>query len=92
MKEIKLHDICMYWFQQGAITANLELIHDCMEIINKEDDDPRQILNNLVLMFAKLNIKLGKYLEDENPILEELINSRNIIYVEDNEDDTTTNN
>lgn len=90
MKEIKLKDICMYWFKQGATTANLELIHDCMEIINKEDDDPRKALNALVVMFLKLNIQLGKYLREEDTTLEELLNSNDIIYMEDIEDDTTT--
>ena len=89
MKEIKLKDICMYWFRQGATTANLELIHDCMEIINKEEDT-RKALNALVIMFLKLNIQLGKYLGEEDTTLDELLNSNDIIYMEDNEDDTTT--
>ena len=53
MKEVKLKDLCRYWFKQGVITANLELIHDCMEIINDEDDE-RKALNSLVSMFFKL--------------------------------------
>ena len=91
MKEVKLKDLCRYWFKQGVITANLELIHDCMEIINDEDDE-RKALNSLVLMFFELNTKLGKYLNEENPTLEELVDSNDIIYVEDIEDDTTTSN
>lgn len=91
MKEVKLKDLCRYWFKQGVITANLELIHDCMEIINDEDDE-RKALNSLVSMFFKLNTKLGHYLEEENPTLEELVDSNDIIYVEDIEDDTTTSN
>ena len=92
MKEIKLKDLCLYWFKQGVTTANLELIHDCMQIITKEDDDPRKALNDLVLMFLKLNIKLGQYLKEEDTTLEELASSNDIIYVEDEEDDTTTSN
>lgn len=91
MKEVKLKDLCRYWFKQGVITANLELIHDCMEIIN-DKDDAREALNSLVSMFFKLNTKLGKYLNEENPTLEELVDSNDIIYVEDIEDDTTTSN
>lgn len=91
MKEFKLKDICRYWFKQGVITANLELIHDCMEIINDEED-AREALNSLVSMFLELNTKLGQYLEEENPTLEELVNSNDVIYVEDIEDDTTTSN
>ena len=91
MKEVKLKDLCRYWFKQGVITANLELIHDCMEIINDEDDESKA-LNSLVSMFFKLNTKLGKYLNEENPTLEELVNSNDTIYVEDIEDDTTTSN
>ena len=91
MKEVKLKDLCRYWFKQGVITANLELIHDCMEIINDEDDE-RKALNSLVSMFFKLNTKLGKYLNEEKTTLEELVNSNDIIYVEDIEDDTTTSN
>lgn len=91
MKEVKLKDLCRYWFKQGIITANLELIHDCMEIINDEDDE-RKALNSLVSMFFELNTKLGKYLNEVNPTLEELVNSNDTIYVEDIEDDTTTSN
>lgn len=91
MKEIKLKDICMYWFKQGTTTANLELIQDCMETINKGvDDDPIKVLNELVLMFLKLNIGAGKHLIEENPTLEKLIDSNDIIYMEDEENDTTT--
>ena len=92
MKEIKLKDICTYWFKQGVTTANLELIHDCMKIITEEEDDPRKALNDLVLMFLKLNIKLGQYLGEEDTALEELLNSNDNIYMEDIEDDTTTSN
>lgn len=91
MKEVKLKDLCRYWFKQGVITANLELIHDCMEIINDEDD-AREALNSLVSMFFELNTKLGKCLNEENPTLEELVDSNDVIYVEDIEDDTTTSN
>lgn len=91
MKEIKLKDICIYWFKQGAIIANLELIHNCMEIINDEDD-ARYALNGLVSMFFELNNQLGRHLEEENPTLEELADSNDVIFVEDIEDDTTTSN
>lgn len=91
MKEIKLKDICTYWFEQGATTTTLRLIHECMETINKGvDDDPIRVLNELVLMFLKLNIGAGKHLKEENPTLEKLIDSNDIIYMEDKEDDTTT--
>ena len=91
MKEVKLKDLCRYWFKQGVITSNLELIHDCMKIINDEED-AREALNSLVSMFFKLNTKLGRYLKEENPTLEELVDSNDVIYVEDIEDDTTTSN
>ena len=80
MKEFKLKDICRYWFKQGVITANLELIHSCMEIINDEDD-AREALNSLVAMFLELNTKLGQHLEEENPTLEELVDSNDVIYI-----------
>lgn len=91
MKEVKLKDLCRYWFKQGVITANLELIHDCMEIINDEED-AREALNSLVSMFLELNTKLGQHLEEENPTLEDLVDSDDVIYMEDIEDDTTTSN
>lgn len=91
MKEVKLNELCRYWFKQGVITANLELIHDCMEIINDEED-AREALNSLVSMFLELNTKLGQHLEEENPTLEDLVDSDDVIYMEDIEDDTTTSN
>lgn len=92
MKEIKLKDVCNYWFEQGVITANLRLIHECMEIINREDDDPRRALNELVSMFLQLNLRAGLKIGEGNTTIEKLIDSNNIIYVEDDEDDTTTSN
>ena len=86
-----LKEMCMYWFKQGAVTANLELLHNCLEIINDEDD-ARKALNSLVSMFFELNSQLGRHLKEENPIFEDLLDSNDVIFVEDIDDDTTTNN
>ena len=90
MKEVKLKDLCDYWFRRGITSANLRLIHECMEIITEEDDDPRQALSDLVLVFLKLNIKAGQQLNEIDSTLEQLGDSNDIIYMEDEEDDTTT--
>ena len=62
------------------------------EIELPDEDDERKALNSLVSMFFKLNTKLGQHLKEENPTLEELVDSNDVIYVEDIEDDTTTSN